>query len=841
MATDPFSAAPKLVTENDTLKLDWDGTKKVIPLVLAGPILRHVERDSVTVWIALKEKRTVELSVMDGSGSVVLSGSRETVELGEYLHVVAVTASADSNVLANDAIYTYDLTFEKNGSVSEGSLATSGVLENGIGDVTFADTTDAPDRPSFATPPSDLDDLRVAYGSCRKPHGEGWDALPAVHTMITEDVTDPGTRPHHLVLGGDQIYADDVAGGLLAMLTNHANALLDWEESLPVPDGDRPLSSFEPGAREEAIVGTAGLSAENVGKSHLMGLGEYYAMYLCAWSDVLWPPADSMDAFPDPWVVYPPPNTVSWYEKEGKTWAKIVAAAGVIHVPQEDVPKHFSDMATAVENMSNVEKFRRTLPDVRRVLANVPTYMVFDDHEVTDDWFLNEKWVRDAVGTDLGHRIIQNGMTACAAFQAWGNAPEQFSTPGEPGAELLAAIEGGTDGGQNLDAEAIDERLGVPAVGDSIDFHEGSPKRIDWHFTVDFGAYELIALDTRTHRGYDGPEEPPQLVPMSVVADQIPPKSDAVELSLVISPAPMWTVELVNVGQSVGKILYDFFNFLPWFDTVTGSEYADAEHWHMADQSQEGALSRLAQRGDDDGNGTTRSRYVILAGDVHHGYTTRFHYWGKTPYDPENGTHSSVTGYPYQSVAACLTASASKNEALKTRFLHDDGYFFDLGDPPTVRRVGAHAEGSAVATRVTDSYPEDNLLVWDNAWVWQQARQLESEADWEYRVDFLEGTRPDTEQWLKDEGINPDLVDGWEAWNYYWDPSEGVEIVGVNNVGEMRLTWNNHTKEVVNRHWWRLKSDADEGDARLPLKPITTATVNLGFDDTTAYQPPTKE
>ena len=36
-----------------------------------------------------------------------------------------------------------------------------------------------------------------------------------------------------------------------------------------------------------------------------------------------------------------------------------------------------------------VEAFKRTARSARRSLANIPTYMIFDDHEVTDDWNLN--------------------------------------------------------------------------------------------------------------------------------------------------------------------------------------------------------------------------------------------------------------------------------------------------------------------------------------------------------------------------------------------------------------------------------------------------------------------
>ena len=68
---------------------------------------------------------------------------------------------------------------------------------------------------------------------------------------------------------------------------------------------------------------------------------------------------------------------------------------------------------------------------VRRAMANVPTYMMWDDHEVTDDWNLNPMW-RDRVMTNpLGRAIIRNGMLAFALFQGWGNDPEKY-TQGKP-------------------------------------------------------------------------------------------------------------------------------------------------------------------------------------------------------------------------------------------------------------------------------------------------------------------------------------------------------------------------------------------------------------------------
>ena len=73
-----------------------------------------------------------------------------------------------------------------------------------------------------------------------------------------------------------------------------------------------------------------------------------------------------------------------------------------------------------------VSDARRAGSGLRKVLANTPTYMIFDDHEVTDDWNLNDSWTQAVMGRPLGVRIIANGLAAFWAFQAWGNAPEVY-------------------------------------------------------------------------------------------------------------------------------------------------------------------------------------------------------------------------------------------------------------------------------------------------------------------------------------------------------------------------------------------------------------------------------
>ena len=69
-----------------------------LPLVIAGPILRHVQTNEVTVWLALKQPETVVLRVLETSengsrlGRTILACRHRTVALGENLHVLAITA-----------------------------------------------------------------------------------------------------------------------------------------------------------------------------------------------------------------------------------------------------------------------------------------------------------------------------------------------------------------------------------------------------------------------------------------------------------------------------------------------------------------------------------------------------------------------------------------------------------------------------------------------------------------------------------------------------------------------------------------------------------------------------
>ncbi len=118
------------------------------PQVLAGPILRRVTPESVTVWVATRTAATVELSVTVAGGiTAAAAGTGRTVAVGKHLHIVAVTArpGSPSSPLMEGVVYTYDLKFGFNHTPPSVSLSEA------TGHAQLASTPTG--LPSFALPP----------------------------------------------------------------------------------------------------------------------------------------------------------------------------------------------------------------------------------------------------------------------------------------------------------------------------------------------------------------------------------------------------------------------------------------------------------------------------------------------------------------------------------------------------------------------------------------------------------------------------------------------------------------------------------------------------------------
>ena len=60
----------------------------------------------------------------------------------------------------------------------------------------------------------------------------------------------------------------------------------------------------------------------------------------------------------------------------------------------------------------------------QRLLGNVPTYMLLDDHEVVDDWNMLAEWQERALATDPALQFVAATLGSYLVFQALGNDPD---------------------------------------------------------------------------------------------------------------------------------------------------------------------------------------------------------------------------------------------------------------------------------------------------------------------------------------------------------------------------------------------------------------------------------
>jgi hypothetical protein len=778
----------------------------LLPLILAGPILRRTEVDAVTVWVALKQPCQVTLRVYSTDAEnnsiidqLVLEGSRKTVALGEYLHVVAVTAKlVERDQLQPAQIYAYNLYFGNQDYDLAQALNSESFFSSSP--ISYFDHQ----LPTFAMPPDDLNNLRIVHGSCRKPHGGGRDALPILDRLIEQNATLPHSRPQQLFLTGDQIYGDDVADPMLWAVTDAGSTLLGWEENLPFQKHStadyeyKQPSQLKPGQRSDIARDYGGLTAmlhnqPEKAKSHLFSLGEYYVMYLFAWSPVLWP-----DQFPKG-------KTAPIHPKNAQQWDKEVRA---------------------------IEKFARDLSKVRRLLANVPTYTICDDHDISDDWYLNQEWCIRVLSKPLGRRVVQNGLLAYAVFQAWGNTPDQFKD-GQAGEKLLEAAKkwSASAGTDQLACENIAQYLGLPPLEAETNLPKlkldedvlvlerddsDATVALEWHYTVRSFKHEVIVLDTRTRRGYlksheTGPDLPMLLSPTAFKKQIQQPlqqtSESSIEITLVVVPTnlvSLWLIDLIQeLNLKQGKVFHNDVG-----DSWTLNKVAFAK-----------LLAELFRR---------RDRVVVLSGDIHYAGAVRLSYW----LHRHLGDLKSYREASEQTkVLAQLTSSAFKNAEWKTQLVHTkiksviperSQDWAGWNKPPELMEIQViHKMVRMKDVEVTDKGPVVRRIYstrknWKIGWQ-IAVKNRESLPDWRYHTEWIkreqaqevvdsrgrtlrELSNKSGASWLK-ALIN--LV-SW-LWRNRW-LQEGKEIVGHNNLGLVSFKWsadNKDAKAVIQDVYWQ--------------------------------------
>ncbi|MEU6521392.1 alkaline phosphatase D family protein [Streptomyces sp. NPDC046924] len=251
-------------------------------------------------------------------------------------------------------------------------------------------------------------------------------------------------------------------------------------------------------------------------------------------------------------------------------------------------------------------------PPVRWLLSTVPTCMIFDDHDVADDWNTSASWVADMRATSWWGERVRSGLMSYWVYQHLGNlSPRELAA--DP---LYASVRENPDGTEALRAFAAEA--------------EADPASTRWSYRRDFGRVRLLMVDSRAARVLTEGERS-MLDPGEAawLRDRVRDGRGSYDHLLIGTSLPWLLPHLVHDVEAWSSVLCRGDKGPRW--ARFGERLrraADLEHWAAFPES----FGELAELIAEAGTGPDAPATVsVLSGDVHHAYTAEPSWPGREP------------------------------------------------------------------------------------------------------------------------------------------------------------------------------------------------------------------
>ncbi len=246
-------------------------------------------------------------------------------------------------------------------------------------------------------------------------------------------------------------------------------------------------------------------------------------------------------------------------------------------------------------------------PANRWLLATLSSAMIFDDHDIRDDWNSSMSWKRAMDRTHWWHQRIVAGLGSYWIYQHLGNL-SAAQRARDPLWRLIIAHAGPGELDLTLELDRFAQRT------------DAAPESYCWSYCRDWGGIRLIMLDSRASRRLD-PEHRALL--------------DPTELAW-FNERLRGGFRHVLIGTSLPFLLPMGLHHLESWDEAisTGDRgrfragagerlrrMADLEHW-AAFQSSFQEVARLATEVADGTRGPAPQSITFLSGDVHFSYVS---------------------------------------------------------------------------------------------------------------------------------------------------------------------------------------------------------------------------
>nr|WP_202501210.1 alkaline phosphatase D family protein [Streptomyces sp. SID5785] len=248
-------------------------------------------------------------------------------------------------------------------------------------------------------------------------------------------------------------------------------------------------------------------------------------------------------------------------------------------------------------------------PEVRWLLSTVPSCMIFDDHDLIDDWNTSAAWLADMRATPWWRERLLSGLMSYWVHQHLGNLPPD-ELAADPLYAQVRATPDGTDALRRFAAQA-----------------DAAPASVRWSYRRDFGRTRLLMVDTRAARVLDE-DRRAMLDPGEErwLREQALDDPDGRDHLLIGTSLPwllphlIHDVERWNAAQCAGERGPRRARF--------GEDLrrrADLEHWAAFPASFDALTGLIAEAGSGPDAPAT---VCVLSGDVHHAYIAEPHWPG---------------------------------------------------------------------------------------------------------------------------------------------------------------------------------------------------------------------
>ncbi|WP_293755599.1 alkaline phosphatase family protein [uncultured Paraglaciecola sp.] len=519
----------------------------LLPKIIAGPIVRRASARQVCFWLITNKAYKFSVKLFSHQQQITWFDAQLDdkqhcqIQVGVHAFVNFFTLEPNIDILCGSRV-SYDIILLDN----DGSKSYLGKL---IPSLLYLGQA----YPSFLIR---RQIRQMLHGSCRKPHHDSDDGLVIVDQQIKLGLLDQIEPPDLLMMSGDQVYTDDVAGPTLVAIKQtidslglfheelegstisnskeifeHTHCFYQRPELLPDdPSTTNTYSQFFAGKRKPIFTS---VNASN----HLISLAEVMAMYILTWSPEMW---------------------------------------RRVNISDEAIPELFKQKFA--EEQTIIENFVAGLDKVRRALAHVRVYMIFDDHDITDDWNLTRGWEDAVYGNLFAKRIVGNALVGYWLCQGWGNDPDKL----KPLFESCRAF--------FTEKGVIQHDM---LVQNLLDWEH-------WHYCLETSP-KLVVLDTRTQRwrSESSLSKPSGLMDWEALCE-LQQELIGQEAVIMVSAAPIFGVKLIETIQRI----FTFFG---------GALTVDAENW-MAHKGTASVMLNIFR------NRKTPPNFVILSGDVHYSF-----------------------------------------------------------------------------------------------------------------------------------------------------------------------------------------------------------------------------